>query len=245
MFFLSNIIIIPARLKSTRLPKKVIKLLAGKPMVQWVYEAAILSKKTNRVIIAVDSQEVGDICSKFANEVIFTDEKHKSGTDRILEIVEKEKLEGNIVNVQGDEPFIDPNLIDDLFIQLESGYEYCSVRKKIENEIEIQDVNVVKVVVNRSSEALYFSRLPIPYNMNGEFGNVEYYKHIGIYGYKADMLRKYKNFTYENLNNVESLEQLKFLENGISLKMIKTSEDIIGIDTQEDFDLALKRMNNE
>jgi len=245
---MKNIVIIPARLGSSRLPRKVILDICGKPMVQHVYEAAKKAKHIDKVYIATDSKEVEDICQTFTSNVIITSETHESGTDRLAEAVESINAE-NIINVQGDEPLIDPNLIDELALALEnSNAPMVSAMHKIKTTEELKSSNVVKVTVDKRSNALYFSRSIIPHHRD-EWESLlnhhktipkplKFYKHIGIYGYKKEFLIKYSNMEQTYLERLEKLEQLRVLENGFDIEMIETKYESIGVDTIKDFEVV-------
>jgi len=242
--FIENLIIIPARLKSTRLPGKMLKDLCGQTVIRRVYENAIKSKN-NIVYMAVDSKEVEKECLTFTDNVIMTSEKLESGTERIIEalsiLATKNISFKNIVNIQGDEPFIEPELINKLFESLKNS-QMVSVKKEITVIKDIENINTVKVITDINDNAIYFSRLPIPCNRDKiELEELKYFKHLGIYGYTYDMLNNIANFKYSILEQSEKLEQLKVIENGYKIKMIETNEESIGIDTEEDLELARQK----
>jgi len=254
---MKNIVIIPARLGSSRLPRKVILDICGKPMVQHVYEAAKKAKHIDEVYIATDSKEVEDICKSFTSNVIMTSKKHESGTDRLAEAVESIDAE-NIINVQGDEPLIDPKLIDELALALEnSNAPMVSAMHKIKTTEELKTPNVVKVTVDKNNQALYFSRSIIPHHRD-EWESLlnhhetipeplKFYKHIGIYGYRKEFLIKYSNMEQTYLERLEKLEQLRVLENGYKINMVETPYKSIGVDTIDDLNkiIYLVGDNNE
>ena len=238
---MKNIVIIPARLSSSRLPRKVIIDICGKPMIQHVYEAAKKAKNIDEVYIATDSEEVEDICKTFTSNIIMTSDKHESGTDRLAEAVQKIDAE-NVINVQGDEPLIDPNLIDDLALALQnSEVPMVSAMNRIKKTEELKSPNVVKVTVDKNNHALYFSRSIIPHHRDewetllNHHENIpeplKFYKHIGIYGYKKEFLINYSKMEQTYLERLEKLEQLRVLENGFKIKMIETEYESIGVDT--------------
>jgi len=242
---LKIIVIIPARLNSSRLPKKVILPICNKPMVEYVYEASKKTKYISDVYIATDSLEVKEICKKFTNNIILTSKDHQSGTDRLAEAVKNIKCDA-IVNVQGDEPLIDPMLIDALAQKLKQGEKMVSAMHKIKTTSELKSHNSVKVVVDKNSNALYFSRSIIPHYRDEWHTLLEkhqaipkelkFYKHIGIYGYSKEFLLQYAQMEQTYLEKLEKLEQLRVLENGYSIKMIETDYASIGVDTQEDLE---------
>jgi 3-deoxy-manno-octulosonate cytidylyltransferase (CMP-KDO synthetase) len=239
------IVVIPARLNSSRLPEKVILDICGKPMVQYVYELAMKSKNVHTVYIATDSQKVKEICESFTNNIIITSSKHQSGTDRIAEAIKD--IDCNyIINIQGDEPLLDSKLIDQLATSLKKdNLSMVSAMHKIENTTELKSINSVKVTIDKNGDALYFSRSIIPNdrdNLKSILSSEKiplqfnFYKHIGIYGYSKEFLLKYSLLNQTPLEVSEKLEQLRVLENGYKIRMIKTDYKPIGVDTQEDLE---------
>lgn len=239
-------IIIPARLGSTRLPNKVLIDLSGKPLIQRTFEACKGSLLCSDIYIAVDDKKVFDVCRKFTSNVIMTSTEHISGTSRMTEAY----LHTNadiIINVQGDEPFIEPATIDALAKALieDDKTLIASAYSEIKNEEEINNPNIVKVVTDVNSKAIYFSRFPIPYNRDKkEIAPSAFKKHIGIYGYNKEFLENFSNLKPSFLENTERLEQLRFLENGYSIKMIKVDAFEKGIDTEEDLIWARRKFEN-
>ena len=246
---MKKVIVIPARLDSSRLPKKVLLDLKGKTVIQRVYEQCLKVKNIDGVYIATDSSEIEEVCRSFTNHIILTKSSHQSGTDRIGEAVAGIDCDV-VVNVQGDEPFIDPNLIEELVHSFDDDQvSMASAMSKIENIKDLQDPNVVKVVVDTQNNAIYFSRAPIPFprdhqeiiRSNEELKKHNFFRHIGIYGYQKDFLAKYIKMDQTNLEKLEKLEQLRVIENGFKIKMIEAASSLIGIDTQEDYEEALKK----
>ena len=246
---MKKVIVIPARLDSSRLPKKVLLDLKGKTVIQRVYEQCLKVKNIDGVYIATDSTEIEGVCRSFTDHIILTKSSHQSGTDRIGEAVSGIDCD-IVVNVQGDEPFIDPNLIEELVHSFDHDQvSMASAMSKIENIKDLQDPNVVKVVLDTQNNAIYFSRAPIPYprdhqeiiRSNEEFKKYNFFRHIGIYGYQKDFLAKYIKMDQTNLEKLEKLEQLRVIENGFKIKMIEAASSLIGIDTQEDYEEALKK----
>ncbi len=246
---MKKIVVIPARLNSTRLPNKVLLDLNGKSVVQRVYQQCKKAQSIDEVYIATDSQKVKEVCSSFTNNIILTDEKHQSGTDRIAEAISDVDCD-IIINVQGDEPFIEPSLIDKLANSFEnSNTIMSSAMHKIQKVEELKSPNVVKVTIDKNSNALYFSRSIIPHHrdewetlLNHHIdipAPLKFYRHLGIYGYTKDFLIKYSQMEQSYLERLEKLEQLRVLENGYKIKMIETNYNSIGIDTQEDYKMAL------
>jgi len=250
---MSTIIIIPARLSSTRLPNKVLLDLNGKSVVQRVYEQCLKAKKIDKVFIATDSKKVYDSCFEFTSNVLITKETHQSGTDRIAEAV-KDIACNIVLNVQGDEPFIDPKLIDSLVDSFTRETVMSSAIHILDKVEDLKNQNVVKVTIDKNNNALYFSRSIIPYYRdywNDLLENhvnipkeLRFYRHLGIYAYKKDFLLKYSNMEQSYLEQLEKLEQLRVIENGYKIKMIETTYNSIGIDTQKDYEKALELIND-
>lgn len=230
--------IIPARYASTRFPAKALADIGGKPMVQRVYEQALKSESLSKVVIATDHEEIARVVNDFAGNVCMTRSDHQSGTDRCQEVMQYESGFDYAINIQGDEPFIDPQQIDILASLLDGETELATLVKKIDSDIELFDSNVVKCVLAQNGNALYFSRSTVPFNRNKakelwlQSGN--YYKHIGIYAYRTDILKKVSSLEQSPLELSESLEQLRWLENGFTIKAAITTIGSIGIDTPED-----------
>ncbi len=226
-----NVIVIPARYGSTRFPGKPLVNICGKPLVQWVYERASLSTVADEVLVATDDKRILRCVEGFGGKAYMTPEC-PTGTDRVayLAKVMGEKWE-YIVNVQGDEPLIAPEVIDAVFATLHSDKEaIVTMKRLIENEDDYNDPNVVKVVCDSEGYALYFSRSPIPYFRN----QGRAFKHIGIYGYSRDVLLRFVSFPQSPLEVAEGLEQLRALENGIPIKVLETEYEAIGVDVPED-----------
>ena len=246
---MKKVIIIPARLDSSRLPKKVLLDLKGKTVIQRVYEQCLKVKNVDGVYVATDSIEIKEVCETFTNNVIITKSTHKSGTDRIGEAVSAIDCD-IVINVQGDEPFIEPSLIEALVNSfVNSEISMSSAMSKINNVKDLQNTNVVKVVTDLHNNALFFSRSLIPFPRdvkeisiaNEVIEESQFFRHIGIYGYRKDFLLHFVNLEQSYLEKVEKLEQLRALENGFKIKMIEASSSLIGIDTQEDYEEALKK----
>lgn len=235
---MKTVCIIPSRYASTRLPGKPLRLIAGKTLVRRVYERAVLAKVPEEVIVATDHKDIEKEVLSFGGKAVMTREDHPTGTDRLAEVAEKLPDYDIIVNVQGDEPLIDPDVIDALAEDLigHPELDMATVAAPLREE-EYSDPSAVKVVVNQKGEALYFSRSLIPYNRN-DFAEPPL-KHVGIYAYRRDFLLAYANMAQTPLEKTESLEQLRALETGHKIGVILTESDDIGIDTEED----LKRAN--
>ena len=230
-----TVIIIPARYSSTRLCGKLLKEVNSKPIIQWVWEAAKQSKLAQEVIIATDSELILNKAKEFGANAEMTSSEHKSGSDRICEVAKRHNEYDYILNMQGDEPQITPQVID-LAIEtlIESNCDISTLVRQITDVEQIQDPNCVKCVFDNDFNALYFSRCPIPYERNK--GEAKYYAHIGIYGYKRESLIKMTSLTQSDLEKAESLEQLRALKNGMKIKVALTNLNRIGIDTQQDLD---------
>ncbi len=242
---MKTICIIPARLASSRFPKKVLAMLDEKPMLQWVWEAASSVDIFDEVAFAIDDHETARLIDSFEGKYHMTSPECLSGTDRLLELQAKKVMSGDIwVNWQGDEPFIHKEMIENLLQSVEKSYDIWSLRKEIENEEEIEDPNVVKVVTDIEDRALYFSRSPIPYDRD-ELEDITYYKHIGIYAYTNDALKEISTLTPSSLERAEGLEQLRFLENGLGIQVHETTHESLGIDVPEDLARAMDRISSQ
>ncbi|MFB0845129.1 3-deoxy-manno-octulosonate cytidylyltransferase [Paenibacillus oleatilyticus] len=239
--------VIPARLKSTRLPNKLLLDLGGKPIIQHVWEQCIKTK-LNKVIVATDSIEIFNVCRSFGACVEMTSAEHQNGTERVIEIADRYPADFYI-NIQGDEPFIAPELIDSIIEEkrINTEVQIITAAHLSNDENDWQSPNVVKVVLDMKKDALYFSRALIPYNRNNP-RKISFYRHIGIYGYSYEALKLYMKYQNSYLEKVENLEQLRFLENGVKIRVILTNYESIGVDTQEDFEkarLIYKEIRNE
>ena len=227
-------IIIPARLNSTRLKNKLLLEVNSKPIIQWVYESAKKSKLSKRVIIATDSEEIYGKAQNFGAEAEMTSAEHKSGSDRIAEVAKRHPEFEYILNMQGDEPQITPEVID-LALDLiqNTSCDISTLVREIKDTGQIQSPNCVKCVFDKNFNALYFSRYPVPYPRNNEFA--KYYAHIGMYGYKKESLLKMTSYPQADIEKTESLEQLRALYNGMNIKVAITDLNPTGIDTIEDY----------
>jgi 3-deoxy-manno-octulosonate cytidylyltransferase (CMP-KDO synthetase) len=237
--------IIPSRYASTRFPAKSLALIKGKSMIQRVYEQVQQSSALNDVVIATDHQEIYDHVKQFGGAVCMTKPGHASGTDRCHEaLVLQRKKYDYIINIQGDEPFIQPEQIDLLAGTLDGTTEIATLVKSIQTEEQLFNPNIVKVVVTKMMEALYFSRSPIPHIRNTPEkawpSKHTFYKHIGMYAYRADVLERLTRLSVSSLEKAESLEQLRWLENGFKILVAETATETIGIDTPEDLQKAIE-----
>lgn len=225
--------VIPARYASTRLPGKPLADIVGKPMIQHVYERSAQATIPQQVVVATDDEKVFQAVQQFGGKVVMTSSEHQTGTDRLAEVASKYAEVDVIINVQGDEPLIDPKVIDELAQEFlnDTALQMASVMSIMDSE-DYQNPNAVKVVTDLNNNALYFSRSLLPYPRVAGKANV--YKHIGIYAYKKDFLLKFAKLEPTPLEQSESLEQLRALENGYKIKMIKTKAKFIGVDSIED-----------
>ena len=225
--------VIPARYASTRLPGKPLADIVGKPMIQHVYERSAQATIPQQVVVATDDEKVFQAVQQFGGKVVMTSSEHQTGTDRLAEVASKYAEVDVIINVQGDEPLIDPKVIDELAQEFlnDTALQMASVMSIMDTE-DYQNPNAVKVVTDLNNNALYFSRSLLPYPRVAGKANV--YKHIGIYAYKKDFLLKFAKLEPTPLEQSESLEQLRALENGYKIKMIKTKSKFIGVDSIED-----------
>ena len=235
------LVVIPARLGSTRLPRKPLADIDGKPMVVRVAEQAKKSLAQS-VVVATDSTEIQAACDQYRIECLLTNPDHPTGTDRLAEVAQLLKLPNNalIVNVQGDEPFIPPELINEVAQKLADHHECAisTVAVPLQDEAEIQNPNVVKVVLNRTDEALYFSRASIPFVRNSENAKKALHlRHLGIYAYRADFLQAYTRLEPAPPEQAEALEQLRALWNGYRIAVhVAKDAPPAGVDTPEDLE---------
>ena len=226
--------IIPARWASTRFPGKPLHLIAGKPLVQHVWERCQQCNLLDNVVIATDDTRISEACQSFGAEVAMTSSEHPTGTDRIAEAASSRPEATYIINIQGDEPLIDPSLIDQLGQSLldDSGVSMATAANPISDDALMADPNVVKVVMAENGDALYFSRSAIPYR-RAESPALKLYRHKGIYAYRRDFLEKFVTWEPSPLELAESLEQLRALENNARIKVLITDDEYPGVDTLE------------
>ena len=238
--------VIPARLNSSRLSNKLLRDICGKSLILRTYESAVKSNLFNDVFVITNSPLIEEELKKNNVSYIFKDKEYTTGTDRIADI-SKEIDSEIIINIQGDEPFINSKtlqLIIDEFVKDEfNELNVVSVMTNLEGDNEINNPNNVKVVVDKYNNSLYFSRSPIPYNRDGV--NVDYFKHVGIYAFRKSCLVKFSKLKPGKHEFSEKIEALRLIENGINIKMIKSNERFIAIDTLEDLEMARKKLINE
>ena len=230
--------VIPARYASTRLPGKPLREIGGVPMICRVYDRASLAKKTSKTLVATDDERICQAVLSHGGEAMMTSKDHPTGTDRLTEVAKAYDDMELIINVQGDEPLIESSLIDELVSLFEADPELsmATVMTEMKDAKEMENPNNVKVITDKRGYALYFSRSLIPYPRNE--GKSPVYKHIGIYAYRRDFLLRYAQMEPTPLERAESLEQLRALENGYSIKVIKTDCPFVGVDTEEDLALV-------
>jgi len=237
--------IIPARYASTRFPAKPLADISGKSMIQRVYEQAKKSSSLAKVVVATDHQDIYNHVKGFGGEVSMTREDHPSGTDRCFETVSQQKEKYDyVINIQGDEPFIKPEQIDLIASKLDGKTEIATLVKAITDAEQLFNANVVKAVVSKEMKALYFSRATIPHLRNVPqekwFEKQKFFKHIGMYAYRSDILKELIQLEVSSLEKAESLEQLRWVENGFSITVAETMLETLGIDTPEDLLKAIE-----
>ena len=245
------IAVIPARWGSSRFPGKPLALIKGKPMIQWVFEQTSKAKSVSEVIVATDDSRILDTVNNFGGNAIMTSANHESGTDRVAEVIRNKNCE-IVVNVQGDEPLIPPVNIDLVVQPLLQGIPESTVtlRILIKSYDNLLDRNITKVVVNKSSSALYFSKAMIPWDRDDIIQNSSvdplkpfWYKHIGLYAYRKNFLMEFGSLPTSGLEQIEKLEQLRILENGYNIRVVETNLDSIGVDCIEDLVMIEKRLS--
>jgi 3-deoxy-manno-octulosonate cytidylyltransferase (CMP-KDO synthetase) len=226
--------VIPARFASSRFPGKALADLAGKPMLQHVFERASQARYLSKIVIATDDERIQRAARGFGAPVQMTRSDHQSGTDRVAEVASSDTATV-VVNIQGDEPLIDPTAIDAAALALldDPDLPMATLKKRIEDPREISDPNVVKVVADLAGDAIYFSRAPIPFVREGAGA---YYKHIGLYVYRREFLLSYSGLPIGPLERAERLEQLRALENGHRIRVVETEYDALGVDTPSDLE---------
>jgi 3-deoxy-manno-octulosonate cytidylyltransferase (CMP-KDO synthetase) len=232
--------VIPARFASSRFPGKVLVPISSKPMLQHVYERASQARYLTSTIIATDDQRVFEVARHFGAQVRMTRSDHISGTDRVAEVASAEDAD-IVVNIQGDEPLIDPDAIDAAVLPLEHNPDVVmsTLKKEIEDPREITDPNVVKVVTDRAGDAIYFSRCPIPFSRQAPAGREArpaHFKHIGLYVYRRRFLLEYSSLPVGPLEQAERLEQLRAIENGYKIRVVETEYESLGVDTPADIE---------
>ncbi|MCB0639663.1 MAG: 3-deoxy-manno-octulosonate cytidylyltransferase [Lewinella sp.] len=231
--------VIPARYASTRFPGKPLALLGGKPMVQWVYEQASRATSLDRVVVATDDHRIATAVTAFGGDYLLTSPDHPSGTDRVAEVARQHTYADVVVNIQGDEPFIDPGQIEAVVAPFSRPeVDITTLRRRIRDEADLFNSNVVKVVCDAQGKALLFSRESIPH-LRGTpraewLARGEHFQHLGLYAYRASVLQDLTELALGRLEQLESLEQLRWLEAGYRIFVEETTTHSLGIDTPED-----------
>lgn len=244
-FVIMNILgIIPARYASTRFPGKPLVDIKGKPMIQHVYEQS-LKAELQKVVIATDDERIFNAAKSFGAEVLMTSDKHQNGTERCAEVMQQLGNDFDAcINIQGDEPFINPEQINIVATLLQQKASIATLVKKITDVEALKNPNIVKAVISKQQQALYFSRYAIPYiragNSEAALQQGNFYKHIGIYGFQKNVLQEIVKLPVSFLEQTESLEQLRWLENGYTINVAETTFETIAIDAPED----LHKLNN-
>ncbi|MEO5898267.1 MAG: 3-deoxy-manno-octulosonate cytidylyltransferase [Vicinamibacterales bacterium] len=233
---LSVVAIIPARYQSTRLPGKALADIGGRTMIEHVYRRTSAARSVGVVIVATDDSRICDAVEAFGGRAQMTSPAHRSGTDRLAEVA-ADLTADLVVNVQGDEPLIEPSMIDDAIaaFRTEPSLEMSTLRRRIDDRAELHNPNVTKVVVDRNGYAMYFSRAPIPFTRAGS-ADAPAWRHIGLYVYRRECLLRLTSLPPTAMEEAEALEQLRALEYGIRIKAVETTQDCVGVDTPEDLE---------
>jgi 3-deoxy-manno-octulosonate cytidylyltransferase (CMP-KDO synthetase) len=230
---LTSIVVIPARYESTRFPGKALALIAGRPMIEHVYQRASRARGVARVLVATDDDRIMRAVEGFGGEALMTSAAHQTGTDRLAEVAARVECDV-VVNVQGDEPLVEPAMIEQVIAPFrdDPALQMTSLRARITDPRELADPNLVKVVVDRDDFALYFSRAPIPFPREVESHAA--WRHVGLYAYRRSFLPTFAALAPSPLEQTERLEQLRALEHGVRIKVVETSHFSIGVDTPAD-----------
>jgi len=232
---LKVIAIIPSRYDSSRLKGKPIKDINGKPMIRWVYDQAKKIKGLDEIYIATDDARIRKVCKDFGANVILTSKDHKTGTDRISEVASR--IEADIIiNIQGDEPLIEPRIVEKVIqsMKRDKNIDVITLKSKLKNPVDILNCSTVKVVANKNDDLLYLSRSPIPYPQASL--NLEYFKTLGIYGFRSEILKMYKDLEQSPIELIEEIELLRLLENNIKIKVYEVKSNSISVDTLKDLE---------
>ncbi|MEJ2008558.1 MAG: 3-deoxy-manno-octulosonate cytidylyltransferase [Acidobacteriota bacterium] len=225
--------VIPVRLEATRLPRKALRLIHGHSMIEWVYRRAHEWPGFSRLLVATDSEEVTAHCSELEIPAMLTSSKHRSGSERVIEVMSRVPAD-LYINIQGDEPMVTGHHMELLVAPFRERPGTAVTTLKVEiTPKAAANSHDVKVVTANNGRALYFSRAPIPYDRTGS-ATTRYYKHMGLYAYSAQALQVFSTLAPSELETAEALEQLRFLENGIPIVVVETTEDTIGVDTEDD-----------
>lgn len=232
--------VIPARYESTRFRGKPLAMICGKPMVYWVYHQVLKVHEIDEVYVATENQRIVDVCKENGIKVLLTSDRHKTGTDRLGEVASIIEAD-YYINIQGDEPLIEPETIEKVVRKVIENENFSVVNSmtKIKTESDINSDTCVKVVVNANRRLIYFSRSPIPYPKSGQ--NITYYKHLGLYGLKRDALLWFANAERGMVEQIEDIEMMRFLENGYDIEIVEVDSETIAVDRPED----VYRVENE
>ena len=241
-------VVLPARYHSSRFPGKPLAILAGKPLIEWVYRRAERIPGAARVVVATDHEQIASVVEGFGGNVVMTSSEHRTGTDRVAEVARSLDCE-IIVNLQGDEPVLPPGLVEDMVGVLDTSQEVdiVTAAHAVTDAEALDNPNVVKVVMDRSGNALYFSRAPIPFGFWQRAGGdapPRFYRHVGVYTFRRDALVRFAEAPRSPLEVAEGLEQLRALENGMVIRVLETTEATIGVDVPEDIKLVEKELSS-
>jgi 3-deoxy-manno-octulosonate cytidylyltransferase (CMP-KDO synthetase) len=237
--------VIPARYAATRLPGKPLVNLAGKPMIQHVWERVSQAKKITKVVVATEDERIRTAVRAFGGEAVMTRADHRSGTDRIAEVAVTAQAD-ILINVQGDEPLISPDAVDELAaaISEDESVQLATLAVPLQNAKDIMDPNIVKVVLDFEGDALYFSRAPIPWVRDtANAVHARHLKHLGLYAYRREALLDYQTLPPGDLERVEQLEQLRWMENGYKIRVAETEHDSVSVDVPDDVPRVEKLIN--
>ncbi len=235
--------VIPARLGSTRLPEKILREIAGKPMIQHVWENAGEARTLERVIVACDDEKIADCVRGFGGQAVMTRRDHPNGTSRIAEVMRKLDHE-IVINIQGDQPLVSPQALDEMvnLFRISRAPEMLTLALRMTDRDAFLNPNVVKVVCDEGGSALYFTRSPVPYAQGEQDRNFSFLKHLGVYGYRREFLLEFVEWKPGILEMTEKLEQLRVLERGRKIRVIETDFDFISVDTEEDLREVERRL---
>jgi 3-deoxy-manno-octulosonate cytidylyltransferase (CMP-KDO synthetase) len=231
--------VIPVRYGATRFPGKALASILGKPMLQWVYEGAQRAELLSDVLIATDDERILKVAAEIGAKALMTSRCHSSGTERVAEVAESARV-SIVVNIQGDEPLITGEIIDSLVLSLQDkAIPMATLMAKNKDISSLIDPHIVKVIVDKNSQALYFSRSPIPHGASDFF-----FQHIGIYGFQKDFLLNFRSMARSRLEKIENLEQLRAIENGFRIKMVEIPFPSLSVDTPQDIIKVEERLKN-
>lgn len=238
--------VIPARLGSTRLPEKILREIAGKPMIWHVWHRAKQAKKLEEVIVATDDARIRTCVEGFGGKAVMTRADHPNGTSRIAEVMEKFKRD-IVINIQGDQPLVDPAALDEMagIFEKDKKTDVLTLAVRMTDKAAFENPNVVKVVCSEDGNALYFSRAQIPFLQGKPCCEFSFLKHLGVYGYRRKFLLEFVGWRPGALENTEKLEQLRILERGREVRVIETAYDFISVDTEEDLGEVERRLNSK